>query len=63
MQFLFGKKFRIKLIQSKIKLDYLKVPRHVTDFELLDFAKKFKKKIHISLGMTSRNETKKLFVF
>lgn len=59
------KKSALELIRSKIKLDYLKVPSACNlDFELLEIlAKKFKKKIHISLGMTSRNETKKIIRF
>ena len=59
------KKSALKIIESKIKPDYLKVPSACNlDFELLEtLAKKFKKKIHLSLGMTSRKETKKIVSF
>ena len=55
----------IEFIKSKIKLDYLKVPSACNlDFELLEvLVKKFKGKIHVSLGMTSRNEIIKIFNF
>ena len=46
-------------------LDYIKVPSACnTDFELLEIlANKFKKKIHISLGMTKRKEIEEIFNF
>lgn len=54
-----------EFVNSKINLDYIKVPSACNlDFELLEYlAKKFKKKIHISLGMTTKNEIKKIFNF
>lgn len=54
-----------EFVKSKINLDYLKVPSACnTDFELLEYlCKHFKKKIHISLGMTTKEETKKIFNF
>jgi N-acetylneuraminate synthase len=53
------------IINSNIKLDYIKVPSACNlDFELLYFlGKKFKKKIHISLGMTKYEEIKKIYNF
>ena len=55
----------LDFINSKIKLDYLKVPSACNqDYELLEvLAKKFKKKIHISLGMTSNQEIQKIISF
>ncbi len=59
------KKSAEELIKSRINLDYIKVPSACNlDFELLEIlAKKFKKKIHISFGMTTRNEIEKIFYF
>ena len=59
------KKSAESIINSKINLDFLKVPSACNlDFELLEIlCKKFKKKIHLSLGMTSRKEIKKIFAF
>jgi sialic acid synthase len=59
------KKSAINFIKSKIKLDYIKVPSACNfDFELLEvLCKKFKNKIHISLGMTSFDEIKKIAKF
>ena len=53
------------MIKSRIKLDYLKVPSACNmDFELLEvLAEKFKKKIHISLGMTKKSEIDMIFNF
>lgn len=53
----------IEFVKSKINLDYIKVPSACNlDFELLTYlCKYFKKKIHISLGMTTNVETKKIF--
>lgn len=55
----------LDFINSKIKLDYLKVPSACNqDYELLEaLAKKFKKKIHISLGMTTNQEIHKIISF
>lgn len=55
----------IELIRSKIPLDFIKVPSACNlDFELLEIlAKKFKKKIHISLGMTTGKEINKIYLF
>lgn len=55
----------IELIRSKIPLDFIKVPSACNlDFELLEIlAKKFKKKIHISLGMTTEKEINKIYLF
>ena len=54
-----------EIINSKIKLDYIKVPSACNlDFSLLKvLALKFRKKIHISLGMTTQNEISKIFNF
>ena len=59
------KKSALDMIKSKLKLDFLKVPSACNlDFELLEcLAKGFKKKIHISLGMTTNSEVKKIFNF
>lgn len=59
------KKSALDLIKSRIKLDYLKVPSACNmDFELLEvLAEKFKKKIHISLGMTKKSEIDMIFNF
>ena len=56
------KKSAEAIIKSKINLDYIKVPSACNlDFELLEYiTKKFKKKIHISLGMTTKSEIKKI---
>jgi len=55
----------LDVLRSKIHLDYIKVPSACNlDFELIEIlCKKFKKKIHISLGMTSRKEIDKLIAF
>ena len=57
------KKSALDIINSKIVLDYIKVPSACNlDFDLLYIiAKNFKKKIHISLGMTSYIEIKKIY--
>ena len=54
-----------KILNSKINLDYIKIPSACNqDYELIDFLlKKFKKKIHISLGMTTLKEEQKLVNF
>tara|TARA_B100000927_G_C16467968_1_gene470445 strand:+ start:835 stop:1719 length:885 start_codon:yes stop_codon:yes gene_type:complete len=54
-----------ELIKSKIPLDFIKVPSACNqDFELLDYlGRKFKKKIHISLGMTKYDEIKSIYNF
>ena len=54
-----------QMINSKIKLDYIKVPSACNlDFSLLKIlAIKFKKDIHISLGMTTQKEISKIFNF
>jgi sialic acid synthase len=54
-----------EIINSKIKLDYIKVPSACNlNFSLLEFlALKFKKDIHISLGMTTHREVSKIFNF
>lgn len=54
-----------EIINSGIKLDYIKIPSACNlDFEMMEIiAKKFKKKIHISLGMTKKNEISKIFNF
>ena len=59
------KKSALELINSNIVLDYIKVPSACNlDFELLEvLAKKFKKKIHISLGMTRHKEIDIIFNF
>ena len=53
------------ILNSKIKLDYIKIPSACNlDFELLNFVtKKFKRKIHLSSGMTTGNELKKIIEF
>ena len=53
------------ILDSKIKLDYIKIPSACNlDFELLNFVtKKFKRKIHLSSGMTTGNELKKIIEF
>jgi N-acetylneuraminate synthase len=55
----------LEMINSKLNLDFLKVPSACNlDFELLEcLAKKFKKKIHVSLGMTTSSEVNKIFNF
>ena len=59
------KKSALLFLKSKIKLDYIKIPSASNlDFELLDvICEKFKKDIHISLGMTTEKETDKIFNF
>lgn len=56
------KKSAEAIIKSKISLDYIKIPSACNlDFELLEYiTKKFKKKIHVSLGMTSKSEINKI---
>ena len=53
------------ILNSKIKLDYIKIPSACNlDFELLNFlTKKFNSKIHLSSGMTTGNELKKIIEF
>ena len=53
------------ILNSKIKLDYIKIPSACNlDFELLNFlTKKFKRKIHLSSGMTTGKELKKIIEF
>lgn len=50
-------------VKSKIKLDYLKIPSACNlDFELLKYLfLNFKKEIHISLGMTTKEEVKRIY--
>lgn len=52
-----------QFIKSRINLDYLKVPSACNlDFDLLKYLfTNFKKEIHISLGMTTKKEIKKIF--
>jgi|TARA_B110000483_G_scaffold237402_1_gene312109 N-acetylneuraminate synthase len=59
------KKSAEDIVKSKLKLDYVKVPSACNlDFELLEYlALKFKKKIHLSLGMTTAEETNKIYNF
>lgn len=59
------KKSAEEIIKSKIKLDYIKVPSACNlNFSLLEtLALKFKKEIHISLGMTTNHEVSKIFNF
>jgi N-acetylneuraminate synthase len=54
-----------EIIKSKIPLDFIKVPSACNlDFSLLKvLATKFKKDIHISLGMTTQKEILKIFNF
>lgn len=54
-----------EIIKSGIKMDYIKVPSACNlDQELLYYLiKNFKKKIHISTGMTSESEIKKIIKF
>lgn len=55
----------LELIHSKIPLDFIKVPSACNlDFELLEvLTKKFKKKIHVSLGMTTNKEINEIYTF
>ena len=55
-----GKNSAKEFVKSKLNLDHLKVPSACnTDFELLEYlCKHFKKKIHISLGMTTKRKQK-----
>lgn len=48
----------IEIVKSKIKIDFIKIPSACNlDFELLIYLlKNFKKKIHVSTGMTKANE-------
>lgn len=52
-----------EFLKSKIVLDYIKIPSACNlDQELLIYLfKNFKKPIHISLGMTSKNEINKIY--
>ena len=54
-----------EVIKKLKNIDYIKVPSACNlNFELLSIlGKKFKKKIHISLGMTKNNEIKKIYNF
>ena len=54
-----------EIIKSGIKMDYIKIPSACNlDYDLLYYLiKKFKKKIHISTGMTSENEIRKIIKF
>lgn len=53
------------VINSKIEMDFIKVPSACNlDFELLGhLVKNFKKKIHVSTGMTKDNEISKIVKF
>ena len=55
----------IQFIKIQNQLDYIKIPSACNlDFELLNvIADKFKKKIHISFGMTKKNEIEKVLKF
>ncbi len=59
------KKSAKSIIDSRINLDFIKVPSACNlDFELLEYlANNFKKKIHVSLGMTNRKEMESIFNF
>lgn len=59
------KKSAEQFIKLQKNMDFIKIPSACnTDFELLDFiASKFKKKIHLSLGMTKKNEIEKILKF
>ena len=54
-----------EIVNSKIKLDYIKIPSACNlDFELIEYlCLKFKGKIHLSLGMTTRKEIQNIFNF
>ncbi len=54
-----------KVNKSKLSTKYIKIPSACNlDFELLNYlAEKYKGHIHISLGMTKKNEVKKIFNF
>ena len=54
-----------EIVNSKIKLDYIKIPSACNlDFELIEYlCLKFKGKIHLSLGMTTRTEIQNIFNF
>lgn len=54
-----------EIVNSKIKLDYIKIPSACNlDFELIEYlCLKFKGKIHLSLGMTTRIEIQNIFNF
>ena len=60
-----GKKSAMQFIRIQKNLDYLKVPSACNlDFELLGIlADKFKKKIHVSLGMTKKREIDRIIMF
>tara|TARA_B110000503_G_C7104373_1_gene395275 strand:+ start:672 stop:1499 length:828 start_codon:yes stop_codon:yes gene_type:complete len=55
----------LQFIKIQKEIDYIKIPSACNlDFELLNIlADNFKKKIHISLGMTKKNEIEKIFKF
>ena len=59
------KKSAMQFIRIQKNLDYLKVPSACNlDFELLGIlADKFKKKIHVSLGMTKKREIDRIIMF
>ena len=52
-----------EIISSGINLDYIKIPSACNlDFEMMEILlKKFKKKIHVSLGMTKKKRSIKNF--
>ena len=54
-----------KVVKSGLSKEYIKIPSACNqDYELLNYiAKKFKGKIHISLGMTTKKEIKKILSF
>ena len=54
-----------EIVDSQISLDYLKIPSACNlDFELHEYLlKNFKKKIHISTGMTTKKEISKILNF
>ena len=59
------KKSALSLINSKVDLDFIKIPSACNlDFELLEvLCSKFKNKIHISTGMTTSKEITKIVDF
>ena len=60
-----GKNSTDQFIKIQKQLDYIKIPSACNlDFELLNVVvEKFKKKIHISLGMSKKNEIEKILNF
>ncbi len=54
-----------QITESKINLSFLKIPSACNlDFKMLDYlCRKFKKKIHISLGMTNNKEIRRIYDF